>query len=114
VLLVERGPDDTSPMIRMPRGIGKRLQPEDDEHAIRLANASLFGLNGAILSADRATAFRMTRRLRTRGVSINAGTGDLYVMAPFSGYKHSSIGRELGKDWLKEFMMEKSIAYPID
>ena len=27
VLLVESGPDDTSPMIRMPRGIGKLLVP---------------------------------------------------------------------------------------
>ena len=27
VLLIEAGPDDTSPLIRMPRGIGKLLTP---------------------------------------------------------------------------------------
>jgi len=84
-----------------------------DEEAIRLANASKFGLSGAVMSADRPAAFRMAMKLRTGGVSINGGTGDFFVKAPFGGYKHSGIGRELGKDWLKEFLLEKSITYPI-
>ncbi|KSQ25024.1 aldehyde dehydrogenase family protein [Pseudomonas aeruginosa] len=93
--------------------IGVVIGFDSDEEAIRLANASKFGLSGAVMSADRPAAFRMAMKLRTGGVSINGGTGDFFVKAPFGGYKHSGIGRELGKDWLKEFLLEKSITYPI-
>jgi len=93
--------------------IGVVIGFDSDDEAIRLANDSKFGLSGAVMSADRPTAFRMATRLRTGGVSINGGTGDFFVKAPFGGYKHSGIGRELGKDWLKEFLQEKSITYPI-
>ncbi|MCY1258389.1 Betaine aldehyde dehydrogenase [compost metagenome] len=93
--------------------IGVVIGFDSDDEAIRLANDSKFGLSGAVMSADRATAYRMALRLRTGGVAINGGTGDFFVKAPFGGYKHSGIGRELGKDWLNEFLLEKSITYPI-
>ncbi|MCY1355756.1 putative aldehyde dehydrogenase [compost metagenome] len=93
--------------------IGVVIGFDSDDEAIRLANDSKFGLSGAVMSADRATAYRMALKLRTGGVSINGGTGDFFVKAPFGGFKHSGIGRELGKDWLNEFLLEKSITYPI-
>jgi len=93
--------------------VGVVIGFDSDEEAIRLANDSKYGLSGAVMSADRATAFRMALQLRTGGVSINGGTGDFFVKAPFGGYKHSGIGRELGRDWLKEFLLEKAITYPI-
>lgn len=93
--------------------VGVVIGFDSDEEAIRLANQSKFGLSGAVMSADRPAAFRMAMKLRTGGVAINGGTGDFFVKAPFGGYKHSGIGRELGKDWLKEFLLEKTITYPI-
>lgn len=93
--------------------IGAVIGYDTDDEAIALANDSPFGLSGAIMSADRATAYRMALKLRTGGVSINGGTGDLYVRAPFGGYKRSGIGREFGPQWLNEFMLEKIITYPI-
>ncbi len=93
--------------------IGVVIGFDCDEEAIRLANDSKFGLSGAVMSADRPAAFRMAMQLRTGGVTINGGTGDFFVKAPFGGYKHSGVGRELGKDWLKAFLLEKSITYPI-
>jgi aldehyde dehydrogenase (NAD+) len=93
--------------------IGAVIGYDTDDEAVALANDSKFGLSGAVMSADRAAAYRMALRLRTGGVSINGGTGDLYVKAPFGGYKRSGIGREFGPLWLNEFMLEKTITYPI-
>jgi aldehyde dehydrogenase (NAD+) len=93
--------------------VGVVIGFDTDEEAITLANESRFGLAGAVISADRATAYRMALRLRTGGVSLNGGTGDLFVKAPFGGYKHSGIGREFGPQWLHEFLLEKTITYPI-
>lgn len=86
---------------------------DTDDEAVALANDSRFGLNGGVMSANAAAAYRIALRLRTGGVSINGGTGDLFVKAPFGGYKHSGIGREFGPYWLNEFMAEKAITYPI-
>ena len=86
---------------------------DDDEEAIRLANDSRFGLSGAVMSADSAAAYRMALRLRTGGVAINGGTGDLFLQVPFGGYRRSGLGREFGPSWLKEYMLEKAITYPV-
>lgn len=86
---------------------------DSDDEAVALANDSPLGLSGAVMSADRAAAYRIALRLRTGGVSINGGTGDLYVKGPFGGYKRSGLGREFGPGWLHEFTLEKSITYPI-
>jgi acyl-CoA reductase-like NAD-dependent aldehyde dehydrogenase len=93
--------------------IGVIIGFDTDEQAIRMANDSKFGLSGAVMSADRSAAFRIAQKLRTGGVAINGGTGDLYVKAPFGGYKHSGIGREFGPHWLKEYLLEKAVTYPI-
>lgn len=93
--------------------VGVAIGFDTDDEAVALANDSPFGLNGAVMSADAATAYRMALRMRTGGVSINGGVGDLYVKGPFGGYKHSGIGREFGPLWLHEFLLEKSITYPI-
>jgi aldehyde dehydrogenase (NAD+) len=93
--------------------IGVVVGFDTDEEAIALANDSPFGLSGAVMSADAGTAYRMALRLRTGGVSINGGVGDLYVKGPFGGYKYSGVGREFGPGWLNEFLLEKSITYPM-
>lgn len=93
--------------------IGVIIGFDSDEEAIAIANHSNFGLSGGIISEDKATAFNMAKKLRTGDVKINGGTGGLYFQAPFGGYKRSGIGREFGPNWLKEYMLEKSIHYPI-
>ncbi len=93
--------------------VGAVIGFDTDDQAVALANDSKFGLSGGIMSADRATAYRMALRLRTGGVAINGGTGDLFVKAAFGGYKRSGLGREFGPQWLNEYMLEKAITYPI-
>jgi acyl-CoA reductase-like NAD-dependent aldehyde dehydrogenase len=87
------------------------IMPYDDEDdALRIANATIYGLAGAVQSADvqRATAF--ARRMRTGQVNINAG--GFNIEAPFGGYKQSGNGRELGRFGLEEFLEVKALQLP--
>lgn len=82
---------------------------DDDDDAVRIANDSIFGLSGAVHSADQERAVAVARRIRTGTFSINGGnyfTPD----APFGGYKQSGIGREMGVAGLEEFMETKTFA----
>jgi aldehyde dehydrogenase (NAD+) len=92
--------------------VGVTIGFDTDEEAVAIANDSRYGLNGGILSADAATAYEMSLKIRAGSVYINGGTGKMSY-APIGGYKRSGIGREYGPDWLKEFTQEKSIFYPV-
>jgi aldehyde dehydrogenase (NAD+) len=92
--------------------VGVTIGFDTDDEAVALANASRYGLNGGILSADAATAYEMSLKIRAGSIYVNGGTGKM-PYAPIGGYKRSGIGREYGPDWLKEFTQEKSIFYPV-
>ncbi|MFN4357998.1 aldehyde dehydrogenase family protein [Sphingopyxis alaskensis] len=91
--------------------IGAVIGFDDDDEAIALANASDFGLSGAIYSADAGQAYRMALKIRTGGVSINGGAGTMQSDAPFGGIKRSGYGREYGEDGLNEFTYQKVIGF---
>lgn len=91
--------------------IGAVIGYDDDEEAIALANASDFGLSGAIYSADAGKAYQMALRIRTGGVAINGGAGTMLSDAPFGGIKRSGYGREYGEDGLNEFTYQKVISF---
>jgi acyl-CoA reductase-like NAD-dependent aldehyde dehydrogenase len=87
------------------------LPHDGDDDAVRVANNSLFGLSGAVLSADRDRALHVARRVRTGTMSVNGGLW--YAPdAPFGGYKQSGIGREMGAAGLDEFLERKTLAEP--
>lgn len=92
--------------------VGVTIGFDRDDEAIAIANDSRYGLNGGILSADAATAYEMSLKIRAGSIYVNGGTGKM-PYAPIGGYKRSGIGREYGPDWLKEFTQEKSIFYPV-
>jgi acyl-CoA reductase-like NAD-dependent aldehyde dehydrogenase len=78
-----------------------------EEEAIRIANDSDFGLFGAVFTADRETAYRIARRMRTGTVCHNAFRFDPYL--PFGGFKQSGVGREGGLEGVKSYTELKSI-----
>ncbi|MEV2237369.1 aldehyde dehydrogenase family protein [Micromonospora sp. NPDC049891] len=80
---------------------------DDDDHAVRVANNSRYGLAGAVWSGDEDRALRVARRLRTGAVDINGAPFN--PLAPFGGYKQSGLGRELGVHGLEEFCEVKAI-----
>jgi aldehyde dehydrogenase (NAD+) len=93
--------------------VGVVIGFDKDDEAVAIANESKFGLHGGVLSADRSKAYELALRIRSGQIWINGGTGNLYVKVPFGGVKRSGFGREMGPRWLKEFMQEKAIVYPI-
>ena len=79
---------------------------DDDDHAVRIANNSKYGLAGGVWGEpERAVA--VARRLRTGAVDVNGGSFN--PQAPFGGYKQSGVGRELGAFGLEEFQQVKAI-----
>jgi acyl-CoA reductase-like NAD-dependent aldehyde dehydrogenase len=80
---------------------------EDD--AVRIANNSIFGLSGAVFSADTDRAIAVGRRIRSGTFSINGGNYS-GADAPFGGYKQSGIGREMGVPGFEEFLERKTFA----
>ncbi|HYT10106.1 MAG TPA: aldehyde dehydrogenase family protein, partial [Mycobacteriales bacterium] len=78
-----------------------------EDEAVEIANATPYGLSGAVWSADRDRAVAVARRLRTGQVDVNGGKFN--PLAPFGGYKQSGTGRELGHFGLEEFLEVKSL-----
>ncbi len=80
---------------------------EDEEDAIRIANASSYGLNGSVLTQDHEKAYRISRRVRTGGFGQNGLRMDFGL--PFGGFKQSGIGREGGLEGLMAYLEQKTI-----
>jgi len=79
----------------------------DEDDAVRIANDSVYGLSGAVWSADPGRAERVARRIRTGRVMINGGAFN--SAAPFGGYKRSGFGRELGRFGIEEYLEVKTL-----
>jgi acyl-CoA reductase-like NAD-dependent aldehyde dehydrogenase len=80
---------------------------KDEEEAVRIANDTVYGLAGAVWSADEERAKRVARRIRAGQVDVNGGAFNLN--APFGGFKQSGHGREAGPYGLEEFLEYKSL-----
>jgi acyl-CoA reductase-like NAD-dependent aldehyde dehydrogenase len=86
--------------------------PHDgDDDAVQIANNSIYGLSGAVYSADEERALKVARRIRTGTLGINGGAW-FGPDSPFGGYKQSGVGREMGRAGLEEFLESKTLAVP--
>ena len=84
---------------------------DDDDHAVRIANATIYGLSGSVHSASVERALGVARRVRSGTLSVN-GAQWFHVDNPFGGYKQSGVGRENGRLGFEEFLETKVIALP--
>lgn len=84
---------------------------DDEDEAVARANQSEFGLCSSVWSADRDRALGIARRLEAGYTYLN-GHGPLAQdsRAPFGGFKHSGIGRNLGYEGVLEFQEYHSIS----
>ncbi|MET9728570.1 aldehyde dehydrogenase family protein [Streptomyces zaomyceticus] len=81
---------------------------EDEADAIRLANATEYGLSGSIWTRDVGRALRASRGVRAGNLSVNSHSSVRY-WTPFGGYRQSGLGRELGPDALTAFTETKNV-----
>ncbi|SFU97525.1 aldehyde dehydrogenase [Pseudoduganella namucuonensis] len=65
----------------------------DVADAVRQANATPYGLQAAVWTADMGKAIRTARALRAGTVHVNQYDGD-DITVPFGGYKQSGNGRD--------------------
>jgi aldehyde dehydrogenase (NAD+) len=82
--------------------------PADDEnHAIELANDTIYGLNASVFTNDVDRARQVAGQLRSGTVGHNAFRTDFGVA--FGGFKQSGIGREGGVEGLLPFLETKTV-----
>lgn len=84
------------------------LIPADNEqHAIDIANDTVFGLNNAVFTHDIDRAYAVGRQLRSGTVGQNGFKLDFSIA--FGGFKQSGIGREGGREGLLPFLEAKTM-----
>ena len=81
----------------------------DESDAIRLANATGYGLVSAIWTRDGARQFRLARAIRSGQVFVNSYGAGGGIELPFGGVKHSGYGREKGFEALHGFTTLKTV-----
>jgi aldehyde dehydrogenase (NAD+) len=84
---------------------------DDDDDAIRIANASVYGLAGGVFSGSHDRAMTVARSIRTGVMGVNGGIPHGPDM-PFGGYKHSGIGRQNGFAGFEQYVETKAVAWP--
>ena len=94
---------------RRSSGRSSSIIPFDtEEEAVRLANATPYGLAGSIWSRDIGRALRTAKGVQAGVLSVNSNSS-VHTEAPFGGYKMSGIGRELGMHALELYTETKNV-----
>ena len=73
----------------------------DLDHAVEMANDSVYGLSGYVHGKDMKQAIAVAARLRTGTVNVNGGL--LSAHASSGGWHASGIGRERGVEGLRVY-----------
>lgn len=81
----------------------------DEEDAVRLANATDYGLVAGVWTQNGSRQARMARRIASGQVFINCYGAGGGVELPFGGVKRSGYGREKGLLALEEMSTTKTI-----
>ncbi len=81
---------------------------ETEEEAVRLANATPYGLSASVWSRDIGRAIRVAKGVEAGVMSINSNSS-VHTEAPFGGYKMSGTGRELGMHALDLYTEVKNV-----
>ena len=86
---------------------------DTEEEAIRLANATPYGLSASIWSRDIGRALRTAKGVQAGVLSVNSNSS-VHTEAPFGGYKMSGMGRELGMHAIELYTETKNVFVDLD
>jgi len=79
----------------------------DDAEAIAIANDTNYGLSAIVLGKDIERCERVARQIDAGRVLVNTLAHE--PRAPFSGFKHSGLGREMGKWGINAYLEPKTL-----
>ena len=84
----------------------------DDEEAVRLANASPYGLNAAVWTADLRAGVELAGRIRAGTVNVNEGYAAAWgsTAAPMGGMGASGLGRRHGPEGIVKYTRAQTVA----
>lgn len=84
------------------------IRARDAEHAVALANQTVFGLGASIWTGDPARGEKLAARIEAGHVAVN-GTVRSDPRLPFGGIKDSGYGRELSRYGILAFVNTKTV-----
>jgi succinate-semialdehyde dehydrogenase/glutarate-semialdehyde dehydrogenase len=85
------------------------IRARDEADAIRIANASEFGLGSGVLTSDLARGERIAAEELEAGMAFVNKNVASDSRLPFGGVKHSGYGRECGRYGILEFCNIKTV-----
>ncbi len=85
---------------------------ESDAEAVRLANATPYGLAAYFWTRDLTRAFTVAEQLEYGIIGVNDGVPST-PQAPFGGVKNSGIGREGGHWGIEEYLETKYVSFAL-
>ena len=85
------------------------IAADDEADAIRIANASEFGLGSGVLTTDLDRGRRIAAQELEAGMSFVNENVRSDPRTPFGGVKHSGYGRECGVFGIREFVNIKTV-----
>ncbi|MFV0426618.1 MAG: NAD-dependent succinate-semialdehyde dehydrogenase [Beutenbergiaceae bacterium] len=84
---------------------------DTEDEAVRLANATEYGLVSYVFTESLRRGQRMIERLATGMMGLNVGVVS-NAAAPFGGWKQSGLGREGGAEGIQEYLQTKYTLTP--
>jgi succinate-semialdehyde dehydrogenase/glutarate-semialdehyde dehydrogenase len=85
------------------------IEAKDEQDAVRIANDSIYGLGGGIISKNRARAEKIAAEQLNAGSCFVNEFVHSDARLPFGGIKQSGYGRELGTFGIREFVNVKTV-----
>ena len=79
------------------------------EEAVKIANNSIYGLSGSIVTRDFNKAIKVSEKMECGGFVINGASFFRSFEQPFGGWKYSGIGNEGIMTTLKEMSRTKTV-----
>ncbi len=89
--------------------VASLIRAKDNDDAMRIANASRFGLGGGIFSKDEEKAFELAKKHFDTGMVFINSFALAQPNMPFGGVKDSGYGREHGGFGIREFVNAKAV-----
>jgi len=85
----------------------------DYDEAIEIANDIQYGLTAGVMTGDPSTAHRAAADIEAGSIWVNQYFGTV-PGTPFGGFKASGVGRECGRETLKEYTQQKAVHMALD